>query len=138
MGAGASEHVSYLFTRLRSFAEKTSLSKTQGPGVLVLQIHTGWSRVMPWSSRVLSGSVWALRPDARCFRPAAVSAWRTISVTAPSTTGAPVRISDRLLDEHQDTDLTYGIVRHYVSERRLQIRIEAGLGPVDAFITQSH
>ncbi|MFD3684150.1 hypothetical protein ACFWTE_04920 [Nocardiopsis sp. NPDC058631] len=48
------------------------------------------------------------------------------------------RIFDRLLDEHEATDLSYGIVRRYVAERRPQIRIEAGRGPVEAFITQTH
>ena len=48
------------------------------------------------------------------------------------------RIFDRLLDEHQATDLSYGIVRRYVAERRPQIRIEAGRGQVEAFISQTH
>ncbi|MEV6818448.1 IS21 family transposase [Nocardiopsis dassonvillei] len=48
------------------------------------------------------------------------------------------RAFDRLLDEHEASDLSYGIVRRYVSERRPQIRIEAGRGPVEAFITQTH
>jgi transposase len=49
------------------------------------------------------------------------------------------RIFNRLLDEHQATDLSYGIVRHYVAQRRDQIRIEAGRGPsAEAFVPQTH
>ncbi|GAA4242915.1 IS21 family transposase [Actinomadura meridiana] len=47
------------------------------------------------------------------------------------------RIFDRLVDEH-DTQVSYGIVRRYVAERRPQIRVEAGRGPVEAFISQTH
>lgn len=48
------------------------------------------------------------------------------------------RIFDRLVDEHGAVDISYGIVRRYVAERRPQIRVEAGRGPVEAFIAQSH
>ncbi|MGJ6969820.1 hypothetical protein ACSDR0_48910 [Streptosporangium sp. G11] len=48
------------------------------------------------------------------------------------------RIFDRLVGEHGAMDLSYGIVRRYVAERRPQIRVEAGRGPVEAFIPQSH
>jgi transposase len=47
------------------------------------------------------------------------------------------RIFDRLVDEH-DAQVSYGIVRRYVAERRPQIRVEAGRGPVEAFISQTH
>jgi Phage integrase family len=36
------------------------------------------------------------------------------------------------------TDVSYPVVRAYVSTRRPQIRAEGGRGPVQAFVTQSH
>ena len=48
------------------------------------------------------------------------------------------RIFDRLLDEHGMRDVSYSVVRSYVAARRPQIRIEAGRGPVDAFVPQTH
>ncbi|MGW2311314.1 IS21 family transposase [Actinomadura luteofluorescens] len=47
------------------------------------------------------------------------------------------RIFDRLVNEH-DAPVSYGIVRRYVAERRPQIRVGAGRGPVEAFISQTH
>jgi transposase len=47
------------------------------------------------------------------------------------------RIFDRLIDEH-DAQVSYGIVRRYVAERRPQVRGEAGRAPVEAFISQTH
>ncbi len=47
------------------------------------------------------------------------------------------RIFDRLVNEHE-APVSYGIVRRYVAERRPQIRVEAGRGPVEAFISQTH
>lgn len=48
------------------------------------------------------------------------------------------RISDRLLDEHGAVEVTCPMVRAYVAVRRPQIRIEAGRGPLNAFIPQTH
>ncbi|MDX3845584.1 IS21 family transposase [Streptomyces europaeiscabiei] len=48
------------------------------------------------------------------------------------------RIYDRLLDEHGAAEVTYPMVRAYVAVRRPQIRIEAGRGPLNAFIPQTH
>jgi transposase len=48
------------------------------------------------------------------------------------------RIFDRLLDEHGAAEVTYPMVRAYVAARRPQIRIEAGRGPLNAFIPQTH
>lgn len=48
------------------------------------------------------------------------------------------RIFDRLLDEHGAVEVTYPMVRAYVAVRRPQIRIEAGRGPLNAFIPQTH
>jgi transposase len=48
------------------------------------------------------------------------------------------RIFDRLLDEHGAGEVTYPMVRAYVAARRPQIRIEAGRGPLNAFIPQTH
>ncbi|MFF4779042.1 hypothetical protein ACFY05_40090 [Microtetraspora fusca] len=47
------------------------------------------------------------------------------------------RIFDRLVDEH-GAQVSYGIVLRYVAERRPQIRVEAGRGPVEAYIPQTH
>jgi transposase len=48
------------------------------------------------------------------------------------------RIYDRLIAEHQLVDVSYPVVRAYVAERRPQIRAEAGRGPVEVFVPQSH
>ncbi|MGK4578519.1 hypothetical protein [Kitasatospora sp. HPMI-4] len=47
------------------------------------------------------------------------------------------RISDRLVDEHGADDISYQMVRGYVASRREEIRIEAGRGTVDAFVSQT-
>ncbi|MBR7676487.1 IS21 family transposase [Streptomyces daliensis] len=44
----------------------------------------------------------------------------------------------RLVAEHGADDLTYGIVRAYVAERREEIRFAAGRGVAKAFVPQSH
>lgn len=49
------------------------------------------------------------------------------------------RIFQRLLGEHGATDLTYGIVRRHVAQRRGDIRREAGRAPAaEVFISQTH
>jgi transposase len=48
------------------------------------------------------------------------------------------RIYGRLIDERGMAEVSYPVVRAYVSTRRPQIRIEAGRGPAQAFVTQSH
>src|SRR5690625_1123599 len=48
------------------------------------------------------------------------------------------RILDRLIDEHDATGVSYGIVRDYVAQRRPQIRVENGRGPAEAFVPQTH
>lgn len=50
------------------------------------------------------------------------------------------RIFDRLLDEHDAAAeaVSYSMVRAYVAERRRQIRIEAGRGPAEGFVPQTH
>ena len=50
------------------------------------------------------------------------------------------RILDRLLDEHDAAaeGVSYPMVRAYVAERRRQIRIEAGRGPAEGFVPQTH
>jgi hypothetical protein len=42
------------------------------------------------------------------------------------------------MDEHGMTDVSYPVVRAYVAERKPQIRAEAGRGPAEAFVPQSH
>lgn len=48
------------------------------------------------------------------------------------------RIYARLIDEHGLRDVSYPVVRAYVAARRPQIRVEAGRGPVTAFVPQTH
>jgi transposase len=48
------------------------------------------------------------------------------------------RICDRLIAEHGMAGVSYPVVRAYVAERRPQIRAEAGRGPAEAFVPQSH
>ena len=48
------------------------------------------------------------------------------------------RIFDRLIDEHGMRDVSYPVVRAYVADRKPQIRVEAGRGPVNVFVPQTH
>jgi transposase len=48
------------------------------------------------------------------------------------------RIYDRLAAEHAMTGVSYPVVRAYVAERRAQVRAEAGRGPAEVFVVQSH
>ena len=48
------------------------------------------------------------------------------------------RIWHRLIDEHGMTDVSYPVVRVYVAERKPQVRAEAGRGPAEVFVRQSH
>jgi transposase len=48
------------------------------------------------------------------------------------------RICHRLMDEHQMADVSYPVVRAYVAERKPQVRAEAGRGPAEVFVPQSH
>jgi transposase len=48
------------------------------------------------------------------------------------------RIYARLIDEHAMSGIAYQTVRDYVAERKPQIRVEAGRGPAQVFIPQTH
>ncbi|MDP9792887.1 transposase [Catenuloplanes nepalensis] len=48
------------------------------------------------------------------------------------------RIYDRLIDEHGMQAVSYQVVRGYVAERKPKIRAEAGRGPVNVFLPQTH
>lgn len=48
------------------------------------------------------------------------------------------RIYERLLDEHAADEISYQMVRAYVAVRRKEIRHEAGIGPEDVFVPQTH
>jgi transposase len=48
------------------------------------------------------------------------------------------RIYRRLMDEHGMADVSYPVVRAYVAERKPQVRAEAGRGPAEVFIPQTH
>ncbi|WP_395292433.1 hypothetical protein ACF9IK_01690 [Kitasatospora hibisci] len=45
---------------------------------------------------------------------------------------------NRLVAEHGMTDVSYGRVRDYIARRRPEIWAEAGRGPVNLFIPQTH
>ncbi|MFF2792976.1 hypothetical protein ACFVT6_40585 [Streptomyces sp. NPDC058049] len=47
------------------------------------------------------------------------------------------RIFHRLVEEHA-ADVSYQLVRRYVSDRKPQILVESGKAPVEAFIPQTH
>ena len=48
------------------------------------------------------------------------------------------RIWHRLMDEHEMADVSYPVVRAYVAMRKPQIRAEAGRGPAEVFVPQTH
>jgi transposase len=48
------------------------------------------------------------------------------------------RIWHRLMDEHGMAGVSYSVVRAYVAERKPQVRAEAGRGPAEVFVQQSH
>jgi Phage integrase, N-terminal SAM-like domain len=48
------------------------------------------------------------------------------------------RIYHRLMDEHGMADVSYPVVRAYVADRKPQVRAEAGRGPTEVFVPQSH
>jgi len=48
------------------------------------------------------------------------------------------RIFDRLIGEHGMAEVSYPVVRRYVRERWVQIRVEMGRAPVEAFVPQTH
>lgn len=68
-----------------------------------------------------------------------IDGWLRVDLDAPrKQRHTTKRIFDRLVAEHGAVELTYGIVRRYVAERRAQIRIEAGRGPEASFVPQSY
>lgn len=73
------------------------------------------------------------------FKPA-IDAMLRADLDAPKKQQHTVkRIYDRLVDERTMTDtFSYRRVRDYVAERKPQIRIEAGRGPAQVFIPQTH
>lgn len=72
------------------------------------------------------------------FKPV-IDEWLRVDLDAPRKQRHTVtRIYDRLLDEHDMTGVSYSVLRRYVVERRPQVRIEAGRGPAEVFIPQSH
>jgi transposase len=48
------------------------------------------------------------------------------------------RIFARLIDEHGMHGVSYQVVRSYVADRKPKIRAEAGRGPIEVFLPQSH
>ncbi|MFJ9150295.1 hypothetical protein ACIRP7_19910 [Streptomyces sp. NPDC102270] len=49
-----------------------------------------------------------------------------------------VRIYRRLINEHATDDVSYQVVRAYVAKGKPEIRVEAGRGPAQVIIEQSH
>ncbi len=72
------------------------------------------------------------------FKPA-IDAILRVDLDAPRKQRHTVtRIYARLVDEHGMADVSYPVVRAYVAERRPEIRVEAGRGPAEVFVPQSH
>lgn len=72
------------------------------------------------------------------FKPA-IDEMLTSDLRAPRKQRHTVtRIWHRLMDEHGMTDVSYYVVRAYVAVRKPQIRADAGVGPPDVFLRQSH
>lgn len=68
-----------------------------------------------------------------------IDAWLRADLDAPrKQRHTTKRIFDRLVVEHGATELSYGIVRRYVADRRPQIRAEAGRGPEMSFVPRSY
>ena len=61
-----------------------------------------------------------------------------LSYRREDSAGVTGRIFDRLVSEYGAVDVSYGIVRAYVAERRAEIQIAAGRGVAKAFVPQSH
>lgn len=72
------------------------------------------------------------------FKPA-IDEMLTSGLRAPRMQRHTVtRIWHWLMDEHGMTDVSYYVVGAYVAERKPQIRADAGMGPPDVFLRQSH
>lgn len=72
------------------------------------------------------------------FKPV-VDSWLLADLDAPrKQRHTAKRVFDRLVEEHAMRDVAYSTVRLYVARRRPEVRVEAGRGPVEVFIPQSH
>jgi transposase len=72
------------------------------------------------------------------FKPA-IDAMLRADLDAPRKQRHTVtRIWHRLVGEHQAQGVSYGMVRAYVAERKPQVRADAGRGPAEVFLRQSH
>jgi transposase len=103
--------------------------------------HAGWRTV-----RAALNSAW---PTPRAEYPKRASRldplkpvideWLVADLDAPrKQRHTAIRIFDRLVREHDATDITYGMVRTYVAQRRPEIRVKLGRAPVEAFVPQTH
>jgi transposase len=69
----------------------------------------------------------------------AIDAMLRSDLTAPrKQRHTAVRVLDRLVDEHQATELSYSTLRAYVAERRREIWAEAGRPLAEVFVPQTH
>src|ERR1700733_12671360 len=72
------------------------------------------------------------------FKPA-IDAMLKADLDAPRKQRHTVtRIYRRLVDEHGMDDVSYPVVRRYVAGRKPEVRAEAGRGPAEVFLRQSH
>jgi transposase len=72
------------------------------------------------------------------FKPA-IDGMLTADLDAPRKQRHTItRIHRRLMDEHGRAGVSYPVVRAYVAVRKPQIRAEAGRGPAEVFVPQSH
>jgi len=72
------------------------------------------------------------------FKPAIDEMLRADLDAPPKQRHTVTRIYRRLTGEHGMADVSYDRVRAYVSERMPQVRAEAGRGPAEVFVPQSH
>lgn len=101
----------------------------------------GWRTV-----KAAEGSAWPSQREEKLPRPSrlepfkkVIDAWLLADLDAPrKQRHTATRIFARLLDEHAMSGVSYAVVARYVKTRRPQVRAEAGRGPVEVFIPQTH
>jgi transposase len=103
--------------------------------------HVGWRTV-----KAALASAWPAPPAPYPKRASKLDPFKTAidamllaDLDAPRKQRHTVRrIVDRLVEEHGMTGVSYPVVRAYVAERKPEIRVEAGRGPEQVFIPQTH
>jgi transposase len=103
--------------------------------------HVGWRTV-----KAALASAWRAPRAAYPARPSKLDPFKPVidqilvnELDAPRKQRHTItRIFDRLTTEHGMTDISYAVVRCYVTTRRPQIRVEQGRGPAEVFVPQTH